>query len=153
VATWLLFFHLLGAFLFVAGAVVAGVLQLGAMRRSRPSEIALLLGLTRWGVLFVALGALMTLGFGIGLANELDLSLGESWISASLALWVAAMGLGALGGRTARHARYLARRLSGEDDRPSQELRDLVAHRPALLASYASGACLLAIVVLMVWRP
>lgn len=152
-ATWLLFFHLLGAFLFVAGAVVAGVLQLAAIRRERPSEVALLLGLTRWGVLFVGLGALMTLLLGMALANELDISLGEGWISASLALLVAAMLLGAYGGRTARHARYLAQRLAGEGDRPSPELRALVAHRPSLLASYASTACVLAIIVLMVWRP
>jgi uncharacterized membrane protein len=153
VATWLLFFHLVGAFLFVAGAVVAGVLQLAALRRERPSEVALLLGLTRWGVALVGLGALLTLGFGIALAHNLGISLGEGWISASLALWVVAMALGAVGGRTARHARYLATRLAAEDDRPSLELRALVGHRPSLLASYASGACLLAIVVLMVWKP
>jgi uncharacterized membrane protein len=153
VATWLLFFHLIGAFLFIAGAAVAGVLQLAAIRRERPSEVALLLGLTRWGVALVGLGALLTLGFGIGLAHELGISLGESWISASLALWVVAMVLGGLGGRTARHARYLAQRLACEGDRPSAELQALVAHRPSLLASYASTACVLAIVVLMVWRP
>ena len=55
---WLLLFHLLGALLFFAGAAVAAVGQLEALRRRRPSEVALLLGTTRWGVLLVGVGAL-----------------------------------------------------------------------------------------------
>ncbi len=149
----LLFFHLLGAFAFFAGAAVAGTLQLDATRRERPSEILLLLRLTRVGVLLVAAGATFTLAFGVALAEHLGYALSQAWIQASLGLWVASMALGAYGGRTARHARYLAERLAGEGDEPSQELRALVASRPSLAASYASGLILVAIVVLMVWRP
>lgn len=149
----LLFFHLLGAFAFVAGAAVAGTLQLGAIRRERPSEILLLLRLTRVGVVLVAVGATFTLGFGIALAEHLGYGMSPTWIQTSLGLWVASMALGGYGGRTARHARYLAERLAGEGDEPSQELRALVARRAPLWASYASGVILLAIVVLMVWRP
>lgn len=47
-----LFFHLLGALLFVAGMVLAGAAYEAARRRERTDEIALLLGLTgpasRW---------------------------------------------------------------------------------------------------------
>jgi uncharacterized membrane protein len=149
----LLFLHLLGAFFFVSGAVVAGVLQIAAMNRELPSEIALLLRLTRAGVALTGLGALMTLGFGIGLAQHLGYDMGAGWISASLALWVAAMALGGAGGRTARHARYLAERLAAGGNTSTDELRSLVAHRPSLLLSYASTACVLAIIVLMVWKP
>ncbi len=151
--TWLLFFHLLGAFFFVAGAVVAGVLQVAAMKRELPSEVALLLRLTRIGVTLVGLGALMTLGFGLWLAHHVGFDIGSGWISAALALWVVAMATGGIGGRTARHARYLADRLAAEGNRPSDELRTLVAHRPSLLLSYVSSACVLAIIVLMVWKP
>jgi uncharacterized membrane protein len=150
---WLLFFHLLGAFFFVSGAVVAGVLQVAAMRRELPSEIALLLRVTRIGVALVGVGALMTLGFGLGLARHEGVPIGSGWISAALGLWVASMALGGAGGRTARHARYLAERLAAEDNRVSDELRALVADRPSLLASYASSTCVLAIIVLMVWQP
>jgi uncharacterized membrane protein len=150
---WLLLLHLLGAFCLVAGAVVAGTLQLAAIRRERPSEIALLLRLTRAGVVLVGLGALATLGFGIALAEHEDYGLRPGWIQAALGLWVASMALGAVGGRTARHARYLAQRLAASGDEPSPELRALVAHRPSLWASYASGLLILAVVVLMVWRP
>jgi uncharacterized membrane protein len=150
---WLLFFHLLGAFCFFAGAAVAGTLQLAAIRRERPSEILVLLRLTRAGVALVGVGALLTLGFGIPLAEHEGYGLSPAWIQAAIGLWVASMALGGLGGRTARHARRLAERLAGEGDRPSEELRSLVAHRPSLWASYLSGVLLVAVVVLMVWKP
>lgn len=149
----LLFFHLLGAFSFLAGATVAGVLQVAAMRRERPSEVATLLGLTRAGVALVGVGSLLTLGFGIALAEHEGIGFSPAWIQAALGLWVASMALGGYGGRTARHARYLAERLAAEGDAPSVELRDLVSSRVPLLASYASGLLLLAILGLMVWQP
>jgi len=69
---WLLFFHLLSAFLFFSGGIVAGVLQIGALSRERPSEILTLLRLTRVGVVLVGVGSLGTLAFGIGLVVEID---------------------------------------------------------------------------------
>lgn len=150
---WLLFLHLLGAFAFVSGAVVAGTLQLAAMRRERPSEIAMLLGLGRVGVALVGLGSLMTLGFGIALADHLGLGLAPAWIQAALGLWVASMALGGTGGRGTRHARELAERLAADGDRSSPELLALVRDRRALWLSNASGLLVVAIVVLMVWRP
>jgi uncharacterized membrane protein len=149
----LLFFHLLGAVCFFAGAAVAGTLQLAAIRRERPSEVYALLRLTRVGVALVGIGAPLTLGFGIALAGHEGLGFSPSWIQAALGLWVASMALGAYGGRTARHARYLAERLAAEDDVPSPELRALVAARAALWGSYASALMLLAILALMVWQP
>ena len=150
---WLLFFHLLGAFCFVAGAAVAGTLQIGALRRERPSEILTLLRLTRVGVLLVVAGAVLTLAFGIALASHLGYGLTPGWIQAALGLWLASVVLGAIGGRTARHARYRAEELAAAGDQPDEELRALVAHRPSLILSYVSGLLLLVILVLMVWKP
>jgi uncharacterized membrane protein len=147
-----LFLHLVGAICFFAGGAVAGTLQIAAMRRERPSEILALLRLTRVGVVLVGIGALLTLGFGIALAEHEGLGLSPGWIQAALGLWVAAMALGGYGGRTARHARHLAETLATEGDAPSPELRALVAARGPLWASYASTGCLVAILVLMVWR-
>jgi uncharacterized membrane protein len=149
----LLFLHLLSAFLFVSGAVTAGVLQITTLRRERPSEIALLLRTTRKAVLLLVIGALGTLAFGLALVGHEDIGYGTGWVSASLGLWVAALILGGLGGRTARHARNLAERLAAEGDRPNEELKGLVAHRPSLLLSYVSTAAVGAILVLMVWKP
>ena len=149
----LLFFHLLGAVAFFAGAAVAGTLQLAAIRRERPSEIHTLLRLTRVGVVLVGTGALLTLVFGIALAEHEGFGLSPAWIQAALGLWVAAMALGGYGGRTARHARHLAERLAAEGDAPSPELRALVGARGPLWASCASGLMLFAILALMVWQP
>ena len=150
---FLLFFHLLGAVSFFAGAAVVGTLQTAAIRRERPSEVYALLRLAPAGVALVGLGALLTLGFGIALAEHERLGLSPAWIQAALGLWIAAMALGGYGGRTARHARHLAEKLAAEGDAPSAELRGLVAARGPLWASYASGLCLFAILGLMVWQP
>lgn len=150
---WLLFFHLVGAFCFVSGAVVAGTLQLAAMRRERPSEILVLLRLTRVGVALVGVGALMTLGFGIALAEHLGYGFAPAWIQAALGLWVASMAIGGIGGRTARHARYRAEELAAGGDEPDERLRALVADRRSLVLSHVSSILIVAIVVLMVWKP
>jgi len=151
---WLLLFHLLGAFSFVAGATVAAVGQLETLRRRKPSEVALLLGVTRWGVLLVGVGALATIVFGAWLvADRPYWAVDQAWISWALALWVASVVLGAIGGRPARHTRELAERLVAEGDAPSAELDRAVRDPLSLALSSASGLIVLAIVVLMVWKP
>jgi uncharacterized membrane protein len=149
----LLLVHILGAFFFVSGSVVAGVLQFAASRRERPSEVALLLRLTRPAVLIVALGSLVVLGLGIWLAEYVGYGLGRSWIVAAIVLWVASMALGGAGGRPLRHARELAEQLAVDGDQPSPELRRAVADPRAALLSYLSFAAALAILALMVWKP
>lgn len=149
----LLFFHLLGAVGFFAGAAVVGTLQLGAIRRERPSEVYALLRLAPVGVGLVGSGALLTLAFGIALAEHEGLGFSPAWIQAALGLWVASMAVGGYGGRTAREARHLAERLADDGDAPSPELHALVAARVPLAASYASGVMIVAILALMVWQP
>jgi uncharacterized membrane protein len=154
-ADWLLLFHLVAAFAFISGSVAAGVLHLGAMRRKRPSEIALLLGLVRPLVPVVGVASLATLGFGLWLTQEAgtDAALGEPWVGAAIALWVISVALAAPGGRMLRHARELAERLAGESDTPSDELRRAVADPRALVLNYLSFAALVVILVLMVAKP
>ena len=144
--------HLLGVLLLFGGALVAGVIFEAARRRSRPSEVALLLGATRIGALLVAVGALLTLGGGLWLAEEVD-QLGEAWLQLSLVLFVLALVLGALGGQRPKQARRLARRLAENGDAMSSELRRLLDDRLSLVANYVSSALVLVILVLMVWQP
>jgi uncharacterized membrane protein len=144
--------HLLGAFLFFGGALLAAVVFEAARRRSRPGEVALLLGLARIAVVLVLAGALLVLGAGLWLAQDVD-QLGEPWVVASLALYVAAVVLGALGGRRPKQARRLAEQLASEDAGASPELRRLLDDPASRAANYASGALILAILVLMVWQP
>ena len=148
-----LFFHLLGALLFVAGIIVAGAAFEVARRRERPSEIALLLGLTRIGVVLVGIGALLLLGFGLWLVHLGHFGYGTDWVDAAIALYLLVLVLGAAGGRRPKQARRLASRLATEDTPASAELRALLDDRFSLAANYASAAAVLAILALMVFKP
>jgi uncharacterized membrane protein len=148
-----LFFHLLGALLFIAGIILAGVAFEAARRRQQPAEIALLLGLTRVGVVLVGIGALLVLGFGLWLVHLGGFGYGAGWVDAAIALYLAALVLGATGGRRPKQARQLATRLAGEDAPASAELRALINDPLSLAANYTSAAAVLAILVLMVFKP
>jgi uncharacterized membrane protein len=153
IESWALFFHLLGAFLFVGGVIVAGVAFEAARRRRRPSEIALLLGLTRIGVLLVALGALLVLPFGLWLVHLERFGYSAAWVEAALALFVVVGALGGVGGQRPKRARKLAEQLAREGDAETPELRALLDDRLALAVNYLSAVLVLAIVVLMVFKP
>jgi uncharacterized membrane protein len=147
-----LLLHLLGVLLFFGGALVAGVVFEAARRRERPSEIALLLGVTRIGALLVGVGALLTLGGGLWLAGKVD-QFGEEWLQLSLGLFVLALVLGGLGGQRPKRARRLAGRIAADGDEMTPELRRLLDDPLSLAANYASTGLVLAILVLMVWQP
>jgi uncharacterized membrane protein len=145
---WLLLIHVGGAFCVLAGALLAVVLNQAALRRSKASEIALLLGLVRVSVVLIVLGMATTLAFGLWLLHDTRYDLGDGWVSASLALWIAALALGSVGGRRDRKTRELA-----ESDRPSEELHARLRDPVSLALSYGSGAAVIAILVLMIWKP
>lgn len=149
----LLFLHLLGAFLFVSGAVVAAVVQLAARGRDRPSEVAALLRVARTGVVLVGVGTLLVFGFGIWLAEDAGYGLGEPWVSWAMGLFVLSLVLGGLGGRKDRHTRELAQRLAQDGDHPSEELAHRLHDTRAAVLNWASGALVVVILVLMVWKP
>jgi uncharacterized membrane protein len=150
---WLLFLHITGAFLLLGGAVVAGVFNVAALRRERPSEISLLLGLTRWAVAAISAGLLITLGFGLWLVHQVGYGWGEAWVVTSLVLWVVSGFLGDRGGRLQRETRALAERLTAEGDVPSPELRARLRDPVAMALSWSSGLAALAILALMIWKP
>lgn len=149
---WALFFHLIGAFVFVSGVIVAGVAFEAARRRRSPAEIALVLGLARAGVVLVASGGLLVLAFGLWLVHLGRWGYGAGWVDAALALYAGAMLLGAIGGRRPKQARRLAERLAREGRSETAELRALLDDRVALLMNYASALSVVAIIVLMVFK-
>jgi uncharacterized membrane protein len=153
VADAALFLHLLGTLLFVAGTTVAGIAHGTARRRHRATEVALILGVTRTGVLLVAVGAVLVLAFGLWLVDLRGHSLGEAWIAGALTLLALALVLGALGGRRPRQARLRAGRLARDDDSVDHELRRLLDDRASAAANYVAVLVVLAILALMVWQP
>lgn len=150
---WLLGLHVTGAFLLLGGSAVAAIFNVLAHRRERPSEIALLFGLIRVGELAIYAGALLTIVLGLWLVHEAGYKYLSFWVIASVVLWIAGMGLGGAGGARLARAKTLAQRLAAEGDAPSAELDALVRDRAANALSWASGAAILAVLVLMIWRP
>jgi uncharacterized membrane protein len=148
-----LFFHLLGALLFVAGIVLAGVCFEVGRRRERPAEIALLLGLTRIGVILVGVGAVLLLGFGLWLVHLGHFGYDAGWVDAAIVLYFAALALGAVGGQRPKQARRLAARLAEREAPVTEELRALLDDRVSRVEDYASLLVVLVILVLMVFKP
>ena len=131
-----------------SGMAVAAVGLAAARRRERPSEIALLLGLTRIGVVLVAAGLVLAVGCGFWLLGLTEFDLGDGWVAAALGLAVVGAILGSLGGRSPKRARLLAER-SGDGLELRRLLDDPIS--PALNA--AAATAYLAVLALMVWKP
>ena len=147
-----LFFHLLGALLFVAGIILAGAAFEVARRRERPAEITLLLGLTRIGVVLVAVGGLLLAVFGLWLVHLGGFGYGSGWVDAAIALYLVALALGGLGGQRPKQARRLATQLAAEQMPVSAELRTLLDDPLSRAANYGSLVIVLVILVLMVFK-
>jgi uncharacterized membrane protein len=150
---WLLFLHVTGAFMVLGGTVMAGVFNISALRRERPSEIALLLGLIRIGVASIGVGMVLTLVFGLWLVAHVDYGWGDAWIVTSLLLWVVANALGGIGGARDKEARKLAELLAAEGDAPSAELSARLRDPVSLALNWGSGVVVIAILALMIWKP
>jgi hypothetical protein len=148
-----LYFHLVGVLLFVAGIVVAGVAFEAARRRERAAEVALLLGLTRHGVALVGFGGLLLFVCGLWLVGLEDIGFDTGWVSGAIVLFLVAVGLGGLGGQRPKQARELATRLAEEDRGVSPELRDLLDDSRSQALNYASAALILVVLALMVFKP
>ncbi len=144
--------HIVGVLLFVSGIVLAGVPFEVARRRSDPAEISLILSLTRIGVLFVAAGTVMVLGFGLWLVHLGRFGYDAGWVQAALVLFVVALALGGIGGRRPKQARQRATRLAADDAPADDELRRLLDDPLSRVVNYASAIAVLVILCLMVFK-
>jgi uncharacterized membrane protein len=151
---WLLFFHVTGAFMVLGGATIAGIFNVAALGRERPSEIATLFRLTRFAVISITVGMVVALAFGLWLIADLDfVKWSDAWVIVALVLWVVANALGGIGGGRDKRTREVAERLAAEGDAPSAELRARVRDPLSLALSWGSGIAVVAILALMIWKP
>ena len=149
-----LFLHLLGVLLFVSGIVVAGVSFEAARRKESAGEVALLLGLGRYGVGFVGAGSLLLFVCGLWLVGlEDDVGFGTGWVGAAIALFLLVVVLGSLGGRRPKQARLLATELAERGEPVGTGLRALLDDPLSRAANYAAAVLILAILALMVFKP
>lgn len=151
---WLLFFHVTGAFFLLGGIVIAGLLNLASIVKTRPpSEVALLYGLIRFAVPLIGIGLLLTLAIGLWLVHEAGYGYGETWIVVAIVLWVLASALGNVDGKYQRQTGELAQRLAADGDAPSPELTARLRNPAALAISYGSGLMAFAVLGIMIWKP
>jgi uncharacterized membrane protein len=149
-----LFLHLLGVLTFVAGIAVAGVPFEAARRRDDAGEIAMLLGLTRYGVALVGSGALLLFACGLWLvAVDDEVGFGTGWVDAAIVLFLIVVALGSLGGRRPKQARLLATQRAERGEPVGEDLRALLEDPLSRAANYASAILVLAILALMVFQP
>jgi hypothetical protein len=127
---WLLFFHLLAAFLLAVTAVTYSAVALGAAAGGRTLFVA-----DRcWDV-----GGIGTLVLGVWLALHLDqYEIWDGWIVGAIVLWVAATGLG----ETAR------KRIERPDPNGP-----IVYDRQAALLHWLRTVAVIGLLVLMIWKP
>ncbi len=150
---WLVFFHVTGAFMVLGGAVMAGIFNVSALRRERPSEIVVLFRLTRLAVRSITIGMVVALGFGLWLVSDADYGWGETWVVLALILWFVANAMGGIGGRRDMRTRELAEQLAAQGDQPSAELQSRLRDPVALALSWGSGIVVVVILTLMIWKP
>jgi hypothetical protein len=126
---WLLFFHLIAAFLLAATVVMYSADALGAAAPGRTLFVA-----DRcWDV-----GGLGTLIFGIWLALYLDqYDFFDGWILGALALWFVATGLG----------QTVQRRIAAEEGGAVATMRAVAT------LHWIRTLVVLGLLVLMVWKP
>jgi uncharacterized membrane protein len=150
---WLLFLHVTGVFLLLGGGVVAGSLNIAALRRDRPSEIVLLFGLIRIAVVSIMIGTLFAFIFGLWLVHEAGYGYGDGWVITAIVLLIVANAMGGIGGRRDEATAKFAAELAAQGDSPSPELRSRVRDPISLALSYGSGLVLVAILAIMIWKP
>jgi hypothetical protein len=127
---WLLFFHLLAAFLLAVTAVTYSAVAVGAPASGRTLFVA-----DRcWDV-----GGLGTLVLGVWLALYLDqYEIWDGWIIGAIVLWLVATGLG----------NGVTRVVQGSE--PSAQM--MFDGRAALL-HWLRTLAVLGLLVLMIWKP
>ncbi len=158
---WIVFLHVAGAFLFVAGHGVSIGVAFRIKQERDPARLLAYLDLSAWSLGLAGVGLLLILVFGI-LAGVVAGSFGRAWIWVSLVLFVVIGGLMTpFGGIPLSKIRFaLGQRTRGmkpdEPDPPALPMDQitpmLAALNPGLLAAIGGGGFFL-ILYLMMFKP
>jgi uncharacterized membrane protein len=151
----LLFLHILGVFLIVAGAAIATALGIKASKSKRTHTIADLSGLSIVAERYVITpGAVLALIAGTFLVHRTGHEFGEFWLVAAYVLWVTAISIGWL--ILGRHSSALhkhAKELAAGGIEESDELQKEAAAPVGMVFGLAQNVILLAFLYLMIVRP
>ncbi len=152
---WVLAFHVLSAFAFIAGLVLFWVLIVAGRNVDTPEPILRMEPVGRVGNIAVGVGALGTIVLGIFLALSYgDYDIWDGWIIAAIVLWIAAAAVGSRTGAEYTKPLTKARELaSAGQTGPNAELLALNRTQRGLVLHSATSLIGLALVVDMIWKP
>jgi hypothetical protein len=158
---WIVFLHVVGAFLFVAGHGVSLGVAFRIRQERDPARLLAYLDLSAWSLGLAGVGLLLILLFGI-IAGIVAGSFGRAWIWVSLVMFIVIGGLMTpLGGIPLSKIRLaLGQRTRGmkpeEPDPPQLPMDQIVpmldALKPGLLAIIGAGGFVV-ILYLMMFKP
>jgi hypothetical protein len=152
---WILSFHLLSAFAYVAGMVVFWVLIVAVRNADTPAATIEMEPVVKVGTIATGVGAGGTILFGIWLAFSTDsYAIWDFWIIAALVLWAVAGGIGGRTGKEYMKGMTKAQELqkAGQSGSNAELLALNRTQNGVVLHSLASLALLL-IVIDMIWKP
>jgi hypothetical protein len=152
---WLLFLHVLSAFVLVGAEVFFTFLILWLWRTDLPGDIARVSGLSKLGSALVGIGAGGTLVFGVILAFEADsYAIWDVWIIAALVLWAAFGAVGQRTGQAYDAAGAKARQLVSEGRlEPSPELGAMFRSSRAFTLHLLSLGIVVLFLLDMIFKP
>ena len=152
---WLLFLHVLSAFILMSALVLFTFLIAFLWRREVPSDIARVSGISRLGTVFVGIGSLGVLILGVVLAFEADsYAIWDGWIVAALVLWALMGELGRRTGLAYDAAGARARALVAEGrNAPNPELGAMFRSTRALGFHVATLVVAVLLLLDMIYKP
>jgi len=152
---WMLAFHVLSAFAYVAGIVVFWVLVVAVRRADTPEDTVRMEPIVKVGSMSVGVGALGTIVLGIWLALSYGgYDLWDGWIITAIVLWVASAATGARTGNAYMQGMRKAQELQAAGRTgPDAELLALNRTSNGLLMHAVTSLLVLLILIDMIWKP
>jgi uncharacterized membrane protein len=152
---WMLAFHVLSAFAYVAGIVLFWVLIVAVRRADTPEDTIRMEPIVKVGNAAVGIGAGGTIILGIWLAFSYGgYDIWDGWIIAAIVLWVAAAATGSRTGNAYMQGMRKAQELQAAGrTAPDAELLALNRTSNGLLFHALSSAIVVLILVDMIWKP
>ena len=152
---WILAFHVLSAFAFVAGLILFWVLIVAVRKTDTPDGTIRMEPIVKVGNAATGIGAGGTLVFGIWLAFSYGgYDIWDPWIVIALVLWAVAGALGSRTGAAYMEGMNKAKELEAAGQNgPNAELLAANRTQNGLVFHTATSAVLVLILVDMIWKP
>lgn len=152
---WILSFHVLSAFAYVAGIVLFWVLIVAVRRTDTPDATIRMQPVVKIGNAATGVGAGGTIIFGVWLAFSVGgYDIWDGWIVAAIILWAISMATGQRTGTAYLRGMAKAQELQSEGQPgPSTELLSLNRTSNGVRFHLLTTVVVLLILIDMIWKP